>query len=360
MSDNVFRYKISPEVLKTDIYEKTYGAYTFGVYSSMTQMVSGGTNGNSALTGLTIPIVLNQTYNDIGYYSEFDGFIQQKEVVGNFVISGNTQSPYEATIYNSSSYVFNSYLELANYVIDWGDGSATSELSTSIGKQIHTYQNSPENYTVTLTQTNPFGITTVKKPIYLPFTGVTVDNQMGEVFFVPQGGSWSGIPISYDYLFTGDSENNIQSQVSSNYTQVPFNLFGKTKSKLKLLKRWGPQDYIPGFFVQIDDNTIGVVDEITDGYTAYTIDGIHYIDYINGQTFFTVSSSGFTYDNIVASAITKNELLLDFVMAPEVQTDVFVERGKYSPFEYTQRLGEVDNIGDLTRYGYGFFKINTT
>jgi hypothetical protein len=47
-------------------------------------------------------------------------------------------------------------------------------------------------------------------------------------------------------------------------------------------------------------------------------------------------------------------------MAPEVQTDVFVERGKYSPFEYIQRLGEVDNVGDLQRYGYGFFKINNT
>jgi len=41
-----------------------------------------------------------------------------------------------------------------------------------------------------------------------------------------------------------------------------------------------------------------------------------------------------------------------------VQSDVFIERGKYTAFEQLQRLGEVDNIGDMERYGYGFFKIN--
>jgi hypothetical protein len=45
-------------------------------------------------------------------------------------------------------------------------------------------------------------------------------------------------------------------------------------------------------------------------------------------------------------------------MAPQIQTDIYVERGKYSAFEALERLGEIDNIGDLERYGYGFFKIN--
>jgi len=360
MSNSVLKYRISPEFLKTDIFEETYNGVDFGVYSSITEIVSGGTNGNSYLTGLTIPIVLNQSYNDIGYYSEFSGFIDQKDIVGNFVISGNSQNPYTVTVYNSSSFVFNSYLQLANYTIDWGDGSVSGQLSTTNGQQSHTYQNSPGNYIITLSQLNPFGLTTIQKPIFLPFTGVTIDNQLGEVFFTQQGGSWSGIPISYNYIFTGDSVNDAQYHVSSNYTQVPFNIVGKTKSKLRLLKLWGPQEYIPGFFVQISDNSIGVVDEIETDYIAYTIDGIHYIDYFSGTTFFSFESSGFTINDLASSGLTKDELLLDFVMAPEVQTDVFVERGKYSPFEYTQRLGEVDNVGDLQRYGYGFFKINTT
>jgi hypothetical protein len=67
-----------------------------------------------------------------------------------------------------------------------------------------------------------------------------------------------------------------------------------------------------------------------------------------------------TENDIVASAITKNEYMLDFLMNPEIQSDIYIERGKYSGFEALQRLGEVDNIGDMVTYGYGFYKINTT
>ena len=68
-------------------------------------------------------------------------------------------------------------------------------------------------------------------------------------------------------------------------------------------------------------------------------------------------SSGFTQDDLILSAITKNEGLLNVIDQPEVQTDVFVERGKQSVNEYIARLGEVDNVGDLEKYGYKFFKV---
>jgi hypothetical protein len=45
-------------------------------------------------------------------------------------------------------------------------------------------------------------------------------------------------------------------------------------------------------------------------------------------------------------------------MAPEINSNVYIERGKFSAYEPLQRLGEVDNIGDLVRYGYGYYKIN--
>ena len=135
MGNTILKYKISPEVLSNDIFNQTYNGVTFGVYSSMTQVLSGGTNGSSTLTGLTIPIFLNQTYNDLGYYSEFDGFIQQKDLVGNFVISGSNVNPYQVTIYNSSGYIFNTFLELANYTVDWGDGSQSNQISTKIPNQ---------------------------------------------------------------------------------------------------------------------------------------------------------------------------------------------------------------------------------
>jgi hypothetical protein len=72
-----------------------------------------------------------------------------------------------------------------------------------------------------------------------------------------------------------------------------------------------------------------------------------------------MNSNGLQPNDLNPAMIIKNEELLDFVMEPQIQTDVYVERGKYSAFESIERLGEVDNIGDLERYGYGFFKINT-
>jgi hypothetical protein len=53
--------------------------------------------------------------------------------------------------------------------------------------------------------------------------------------------------------------------------------------------------------------------------------------------------------------MTKNEALMNIVSDPQVQSDVYIERGNNSALERIQRLGEVDNIGDLENYGYGFF-----
>ena len=57
------------------------------------------------------------------------------------------------------------------------------------------------------------------------------------------------------------------------------------------------------------------------------------------------------------SAITKNEVLLNVIDQPQVITNVYVERGKYAPLESVMRLGEVDNLGDLEKYGYKFYNV---
>ena len=88
MEAEEYSFKISPEVLSSDIFNLVYTAKTyydlpsngvptnstpftsvtqnFAIYSGMSQILSGGTNGSSLLTGLTIPIMLTQTYNDVG------------------------------------------------------------------------------------------------------------------------------------------------------------------------------------------------------------------------------------------------------------------------------------------------------
>jgi hypothetical protein len=72
---------------------------------------------------------------------------------------------------------------------------------------------------------------------------------------------------------------------------------------------------------------------------------------------FFAKSSGFTDQNLTAVPITKNETLIKVMDQPQIQTDVFVERGKNSAYERVQRLGEVDNLGDMINYGYGFFNV---
>jgi hypothetical protein len=101
----------------------------------------------------------------------------------------------------------------------------------------------------------------------------------------------------------------------------------------------------------------GVITDIDDIFTAYTINSVNYVDYIDGTTIFFEQSSGFTDNNLTAVPITKDEVLLKVVAQAQIQSDIFIERGKNSAYERIQRLGEVDNLGDMINYGYGFFNV---
>ena len=380
MEAEEYSFKISPEVLSSDVVNLVYTAKTyydlpengvptnttaftattqnFGLYSGMTQILSGGTNGDSLLTGLTIPIMLTQTYNDIGNYSEFDGLVCQKDIVTNFLYSANTQlNLYSVTLYNTSGDFTLSYLDFSTYFVDWGDSTTTQQLT---GTQInHVYQNAG-NYTITLSGSNTFGLTTISKPITIPLAPAFTPNPNGFISFTPQGGSWNGTPIAYNYIYPLDSTNSLSYQSSSNWTTTPFIVSGFTKSKIQDLRRYGPNAYTVGYIFTKNNQFYGKIDSIIDGITGYTIESIFYYDLPNGKTFYVMNSNGLQPNDLNPAMIIKNEELLDFVMEPQIQTDVYVERGKYSAFESIERLGEVDNMGDLERYGYGFFKINTT
>lgn len=390
MNNRWYYIKISPEVLSKDLFVVNYKqgdesifpdefccnettttttvpvtGFTY-VYSSMTDILSGGTNGNSILTGLTIPIFLTETTVDIGYYSVFDGFVLQKDTMTNFLFSGDPFNNYLVYFYNTSETEFKKYLSFSNYTIDWGDGTIQSVPSTAPTFYSHNYIQDGE-YTITMSGSSPWGVNVIKKDIYVPLTGATIPNPNGTAFFIPKGGSWSGTPLMYDYLFTGDSICDIFLQSSFNYTSVPFLVTGYTNSYLSDLEQWGSR-YDPTRFAgkfKLGVQVTGTSDSVgtfwgpsVDGtYTAYTINNIDYYDYNDGSTVFVVQSSGFTPDWLVCSAITKNEVLLNVIDEAEIQSNIFIERGKNSAYERVQRLGEVDNVGDLVKYGYGFFNI---
>ena len=342
-----------------------YTGYTTA-YSSMTQILSGGTNGSSLLTGLTIPIFLTETAVDIGHYSVFDGFIEQKETMLNFLVSGTSTSPYIVYFYNTSEIELKKYLSFSNYILDWGDGTTVQIVGPNLPMPYdHTYIQAGE-YTITFSGLTPWGNNLIKKKIYVPFSGVTIDNPSGTAFFIPAGGSWSGTELSYDYLFSGDSTCDVMLVEPNPFLTPPLIISGYTKSSINDLAQYGPKgNLLGGKFkgnqqVTGDSGSVGIVytPNTSLTYTAYTINNIDYYDYNDGTTLFIIS--GVSEIDYTCSALTKNEVLINVIDEPQIQSDVIIERGKNSALERLVRLGEIDNVGDLTKYGYGFFNVIKT
>jgi hypothetical protein len=388
MEDRNYYIKISPEFISGDIFKTKYlDPYTDNieipfccdittsavtkyytgdtyVYSSMTDVLSGGTGGISILTGLTIPIFLTETAVDVGYYSVFDGMLLQKETMTNFLFSATTGSPYTYYFYNTSDVEFKKYLEFSSYYVDWGDGHSSPVTSTAPNYYSHTYF-SGGNYTISMSGMSPWGSNVVKKTITVPYSGITATDPKGTAYFTPAGGNWSGTSLMYDYIFSGDESCDTYLTNDYTFTTTPFLVTGYTKSSLNDLQVYGKSsELVDGKFrlnTQITGTT-GIVGtyygKSNDGlYTSYSINGMDYYDYNDGTTLFAVYSSGITPDMVICSAITKNEVLLNVIDEPEVQSNIFIERGKLSGLERLERMGEIDSLGDLEKYGYGFFNV---
>ena len=355
--EDLYNIIISPETIKGDLSTVTYSGVSVGVYSAMTQVVSSGTDGSSTLTGLTIPILIRQTAVDVGYYSPFDGAVLQKDVVANFIFSSTTSNPYVYNVYNTSS-EFQKFLDLSAYKVDWGDNSPKQTITSYTPDSLsHTYATADAQYTIVLEQTNPWGVTKVAKTITTPYENVVINNPNGEAFFIPAGGNWLNTPVSYNYIFSGDAVNEISAQTSNNYVTVPFTISGLTKSRITELALYGTPKYQVGVPVIKNGQIWGAISDMNLIFTAYTVQEVNYYDYNDGTTIFFEQSSGFTENNLSQRPITKEEVLLRAIDQPQIQTNVFVERGKNSGLERIQRLGEVDNLGDMINYGFGFFRI---
>jgi len=352
-----YNFIVSPENIERDLSVVNSNGISVGVYSGMSQIVSGNTYGTSLLTGLTVNILLTESAVDAGYYTPFDGAVMQKDVVSNFIFSSTTSDPYRVYVYNTSS-EFQKFLDLSKYVINWGDGSQLQAVTAYTPSSIsHVYPSANKTYTITLSQTNPWGVVKVEKNVTLPYSAVTIYNQQGTAYFTPAGGNWFGTPVNYNYIFSGDAVNVVSAQTTNNVEQVPFIVSGLTTSRVTELALYGSPKYQVGVPVIKNGEIWGAITNISAIYTAYTITGINFYDYADGTSIFFQESSGFTDSNLTAVPITKLESLLKVMDQPQIQTDVFVERGKNSAYERVQRLGEVDNLGDMINYGYGFFNV---
>lgn len=388
MEEQKYYFKISPENIKGDLITVPYTGETdvsvfidpccptnsgitintitgdTGYYLPMSLVLSGGTNGSSILECLSINLLFTENTVDFGYYTPFDGAVLQKDVITNFLWSANTLNPYTIYFYNTSDTNVTKFLDLCTFVLDWGDESPLLTL-TNGGPITHTYPSGDNSYEIVLTCFSPWGISKVTKPLVLPYVDATIPNPEGTAFFIATGCTWTASPISYDYIFTGDSNTNLSDHDSSLYTTTPFLVTGYTKSSINDLKSYGPKYNLFGGKFKLNvpvtgtSGSVGVVlgPDPTDTYTAYTINDILYWDLNDGTTIFFAESYGIQESEYTLSAITKNEALLNAIDEPQIQSTLFVERGKISALEAVQRLGEVDNLGDISKYGYGYFKV---
>lgn len=353
-SQNIYKVKISPEFIKGDIFSQTWSGDTFGVYSGFSEVLSGGTGGSSLLQDVSVPILLTQNAIDIGYYSVFDGYILQKDITTNFLfIPLTASSPYNNFKLFNTSDVRKKFLDQITFILDWGDGTG-SQIITNFAPTgyTHQYLNSG-TYEVKLSANTDWGLYVITKKLTSPFVPMTIPNPDGTAIFPSSVGNWTATPTSYNYIFSGDAD--CDAQIIQNVT-IPFLITGYTKSNLKEMKQYGnvyPTIGVP--FSGSNGDLCVYLGSNSNNEQTYTINGITYVDYPNGQTIFFVLSSGCTL--LDCQLITKEELLMNVIEQPQVNSDVFIERGNNTGTEYINRLGEVDNMGDLIKYGYKFFKI---
>lgn len=72
---------------------------------------------------------------------------------------------------------------------------------------------------------------------------------------------------------------------------------------------------------------------------------------------FRFIGQGWNETNVSLSALTKEEYLFGIISPPEVQSDIFIDRGITTVMEKHLKLSEIKNMGDLTRYGNGFYNL---
>lgn len=72
---------------------------------------------------------------------------------------------------------------------------------------------------------------------------------------------------------------------------------------------------------------------------------------------FRYHGEGWNGRNSSLSALYKEEYLMGINFIPEIENDVFIDRGNISVTDYHLRMSEIETLNHLESYGNGFFKI---
>jgi len=157
-------------------------------------------------------------------------------------------------------------------------------------------------------------------------------------------------------------DENDQFRIGFNtHTETYLNYNDLSIDGVDRIKTMGePKIYV---FDTVDDSSLGTENQVYGlQYLEYTgISRSVVIDNIRTiipTTKFRFIGEGFNETNTSLSALTKEEYLFGIISKPEVQSDVFIDRGQVTVMDMHLRLSEIKNLGELERYGNGYYKLN--
>tara|TARA_R110000772_G_scaffold17946_3_gene49892 strand:+ start:64877 stop:65731 length:855 start_codon:yes stop_codon:yes gene_type:complete len=213
--------------------------------------------------------------------------------------------------------------------------------------------------------------------------------------------------LNFEFMNGGTFETNINSSLPntrhpdkdlSDYFVDGYRVSGLTEDRLEIVKSYDADfSYKPGFNMNIEDyvdyhgfviNSVTRVISDTNNQNPidYSIDvdvddqffglpaqdtGLMLRTYkdkirpieVNGLTDFIpiteiyYRGQGFNQTNSLLAPMTKMEYLFGITSTPEVQSDVFIDRGRNSIVQNHLQFGEMTNINDLINYGNGYYNI---
>lgn len=115
-------------------------------------------------------------------------------------------------------------------------------------------------------------------------------------------------------------------------------------------------------FDTVRDSFIGTTGQTTGIlYQDNPIDSIDIPEELDGnitRTQVQYQSEGWNETNTSIEAQIQEEYLLGIISAPEVESDVFIDRSTFSVLDKHLRLSEVESLDHLSRYGNGYYNIN--
>ena len=147
---------------------------------------------------------------------------------------------------------------------------------------------------------------------------------------------------------------NVSVETYENYQNISIDGVDRIKSMGE------PRIYV---FDTLNDSNLG---------TDSQVYGLKYLDYTGKTrtvvidniqssiplTNFSYIGEGWNETNTSLSALVKEEYLFGIISVPEVQSDVFIDRGQTSVLDMHLKLSEIKDLGGLSRYGNGLYKLN--